>query len=559
MPKLIECVPNFSEGRDESVISRIAAEITAVGGVTLLGVDPGKDTNRTVVTFVGEPEPVLEAAFRSAAKAAELVRMTAHKGAHPRMGATDVIPVIPVSGVTMEECVAYAKRLGSRIGEELGIPVFLYAEAAQRPDRSRLPDIRAGEYEGLAEKLKRPDFKPDFGPAVFNPESGATAVGARDFMIAYNVNLNTKDAKPAREIAMNIRESGRIKRGKDGKPVTDGNGNPERVPGKLQFCQAGGWTMDLFGYAQVTMNLHNFHVTGLHHAFDAVADEADKLGLRATGSELVGLVPLEAMLDAGAHYLRKQGKCAGAPEPELVHTAILSLGMNDTYPFKPEERIIEYAVAGKNPKRLAGMTLTQFADELSSDSPAPGGGSVAALAGALSAGLSAMVASLTYGKKEFSRRKKIMEDAALRGQELKKQFVDLVDRDTEAFNAVLAAMRLPKKTDAEKSARDQAIEDAYKLAASVPMETLRLAEQASSLALLLAQKGIESALSDAAVASLQAGAAAEGAWMNVAVNLQSIKDAAFASSMRKKSGQALEEVRKTVKRTQRLAQKRLGS
>ena len=400
MKPIIECVPNFSEGRNQDSIRQIAAEITSVEGIRLLGVDVGVDTNRTVVSFVGPPQEVVEAAFRAIRKAAQLIDMAVHKGAHPRMGATDVCPLVPVSGITKEECVAHARALAKRVGSELGIPVYLYGYAASRPERTSLPDIREGEYEALPLKMKMPGFVPDEGPASFNPQAGATVIGVRDFMLAYNVNLNTTDATLAKEIAMNIRESGRAKRDAQGAIVKDAQGTTVKVPGRLVSCQADGWYIAQHGCAQITMNLHNYRAVGLHTAFDAVGEEAARLGLRATGSELIGLVPKQAILDAGAHYLRKQGKTAGVPEESLIHCAVRSLGLNEVTEFTPEEKIVEYAVADKR-KRLVDMSVKGFVNELSSGSPAPGGGSVAALSGALSAGLASMVANLTYGRKGY--------------------------------------------------------------------------------------------------------------------------------------------------------------
>jgi glutamate formiminotransferase / formiminotetrahydrofolate cyclodeaminase len=558
MQKIVECVPNFSEGRDPSVIRQITSEIESVEGVRLLDVSPGIDTNRTVVTFAGEPDAAVEAAFRAIRKAASLIRMTGHRGAHPRMGATDVCPFIPVSGVTMEDCVECAKRLGARVGGELGIPVYLYGEAATLPDRVRLPDIRAGEYEGLAEKMKRPDFRPDFGPAEFNPVSGATAVGARDFMLAYNVNLNTTDARFAKEIAATLRESGRARRDREGRIVKDEGGNAVMAPGRLKFCQAGGWFMEAFGCAQVTMNLHRYRVTGLHTAFDAVCEEAVKLGLRVTGSELVGLAPLGAVLDAGRHYLGRQGKCTGIPEPAVVHAAVHSLGLGETAPFKPEERIVEYCL-GNRTGRLAGLEVGRFVDELSSDSPAPGGGSVSALSAALSAALCAMVANLTFGKKESKRRNALMEEIAVKAQILKARFVELVDEDTAAFNSVMAAMRLPKITEAEKTTRDAALQEAAKRAALAPFETLERAAELTGLADTLIRRGNPNAASDAGTASAQALAAAEGAWLNVAINLPMIRDTAFTGDLRSRADAALDRVRKGARRNARLLLKRLAA
>lgn len=362
MEQIIECVPNFSEGTDKKIINQITSEITSTEGVYLLDVDPGKDTNRTVVTFVGAPDEVIEAAFKAIKKAADLINMAVHKGAHPRMGATDVCPLIPVSGITIEECVTYAKKLGRRVGNELKIPVYFYGNAATRPDRFRLPDIREGEYEALPEKLKDADFKPDAGPAVFNASTGATAMGVRGFMLAYNVNLNTKDVFLVKEIAMNIRESGRALRDKNGEIIRDKDRKAKMLPGKLEFCQAGGWYIEEYGYAQVTMNLHNYEVTGLHTAYDAVCEEADKFGLWVTGSELIGVAPKQALIDAGIHYLIKDGRNRDVSEETIIQTAIQFLGLNDTTPFKPEEKIIEYAIQAKK-RDLVNLSIQGFVNE----------------------------------------------------------------------------------------------------------------------------------------------------------------------------------------------------
>ena len=557
MQKIMECVPNFSEGRDASVISQITSEIGSVEGVKLLDVSSGKDTHRTVVTFAGSPDAAAEAAFRAIRRAGQLINMAVHHGAHPRMGATDVCPFIPVSGITMEECVEHAKRLAARVGEELGIPVYLYGMAATRPDRRRLPDIRTGEYEALAEKMTRPDFQPDYGPAEFNPSAGATVVGVRDFMLAYNVNLNTRDAKLAKEIAMTLRESGKAKRDRKGEIVRDEGGNAVQIPGKLAFCQAGGWFMDTFGYAQVTMNLHNYRVTGLHTAFEAVCEEAAGLGLRVTGSELIGLAPLQAVLDAGEHFLRKQGKNVGIPEADVVRTAIHSLGLGETSPFKPEERIIEYCLREKT-NRLVDVPVLQFVDALSSESPAPGGGSASALSGALAAALCSMVANLTFGRRETRRYNPLMEEVSVEAQALKTKFAELVDRDSEAFNAYIAATRMPRKTEEERRSRDMAVTAAAHQTTLVPFETLELIPAVLVLAETVSRKGNVNAVSDAAVAAIQAEAAAEGAWMNVLINLPMVNDPPFADDIRNKSEAIIERVRKMKKHVLRVVRRRLA-
>jgi glutamate formiminotransferase/formiminotetrahydrofolate cyclodeaminase len=431
--KLIECVPNFSEGRDRAVIDAITGEISDTDGAVLLDVDPGAATNRTVVTFAGPPDAAVEAAFRAIRKAAELIDMSKHSGEHARMGATDVCPFVPMQGATMEDCVELAERLGQRVGEELGIPVYLYGHAARKPERTRLPDIRQGEYEALSEKLKDPAFAPDFGRASFNERSGATAIGAREFLIAWNLNLNTRQRKLANKVAAELRETGKPRRSEQGKFVRDADGKVQRVPGRFTELQGGGWYIEEYGRAQISFNLMNYKVTGIHQVFDAACEEAAKVGVRITGSELVGLIPLEAILAAGDHYLARQGQTTGVTEAERVHAAVLSLGLAELAPFDPLEKIIEYRYRGA-PQGLKAMSLTAFADELSSDSPAPGGGSVAALCGSLSAALSSMVAALTWSKKGMEESRPAMQEIGVRAQALKDWFVDAVDLDTEAFN-----------------------------------------------------------------------------------------------------------------------------
>jgi len=554
--KLVECVPNFSEGRDMAVIDKITGEIESIEGVKLLDVDPGKDTNRTVVTLIGSPDAVVEAAFKAIARAAELIDMSKHTGAHARMGATDVCPFVPVSSVTMEECAELARRLGARVGEELEIPVYLYEHAASQPERRNLANIRAGEYEGLPEKLKRPEWKPDFGPARFNAKAGATVIGAREFLIAYNVNLNTRDTKTAREIAFAIREKGRLKRDADGQVVRDDKGKALHEHGIFKACKAVGWYMEDFGRAQVSINLVDYKITPPHLVFDECCRIADGLGARVTGSELVGLIPLEAMLIAGRYYLEKQGKTKGVPESELIHTAVLSMGLGDLYPFEPEKKIIEYQF--DRGELLTGMRIDDFTDLLSTDAPAPGGGSVAALCGALSGALSSMVGALTHGKKGYEESFGEMEEAGIEGQRLKEQFLADVDRDTAAFNRVMDAMRMPKKTDEDQAARAAAIEEATKEATLVPLEVLRRSLEAAKLARRVVEKGNRNSISDAGVAALAARTAAEGAYLNVRINLPGIEDASF----RKKTLSEAEEIRSEVvlhtEETVRLAEKGTG-
>ncbi|HAD82695.1 MAG: glutamate formimidoyltransferase [Candidatus Edwardsbacteria bacterium RIFOXYD12_FULL_50_11] len=528
MTKLVECVPNFSEGRDRKIIDAIADAVRSVSDVKLLDVDPGADTNRTVYTFVGTPEGVKEAAFQAAKKAHELIDMSTHSGAHPRMGAMDVCPFVPVSGVTMDDCVQIARDLGKRLGEELEIPVYLYEFAAASPERQSLADIRTGEYEALEEKLKDPKWKPDFGPAKFKHKWGASVVGAREFLIAYNVNVNTKDKKLANEIALNIREGGRAKKDASGKIVKDEKGNSVKIPGRLKAVRAIGWYIDQYRQAQVSINLINYNTTPLHVVFETAREEAEKLGLIVTGSELVGLVPLKPMLDAGKFYLKKQGKSAGAPEKELVEIAVRSLGLDQLSEFDPAKKIVEYNFL--KPAPLMSLTARDFVDEVSSESPAPGGGSVAALAGSLCAALSAMVANLTVGKPGYEKVWKELSDLAQQGQEIKDQLAKAVDEDTNAFNHLMEAMRLPKTTPEQKATREAAMEDGYKKAAAVPLQTAQTCLEAMKISLIAAQKGNANSASDAGVAALMARAGVEGAVLNVLINLGSIKDQAFKDS-----------------------------
>ncbi len=541
--KLIECVPNFSEGRDQAVIDEITSEISATPGAVLLDVDPGAATNRTVVTLAGPPEAAEEAAFRAIRRASQLIDMSRHSGEHARMGATDVCPFVPMQGTTMEDCIRSAQQLGRRLGEELGLPIYLYGDAAARPERKRLPDIRKGEYEALPEKMLDPDFAPDFGPAEFNSRSGATAVGAREFLIAWNLNLNTRERKLANKIAAELRETGKIKRDSNRKIVRDAQGKALRDPGRFKELQGGGWYIEEYGRAQLTFNLMNYKITSLHAVFDACCEEAAKLGVRVTGSELVGLVPLHAVLEAGEHYLKKQGRTSGVPEKERIHTAVLSLGLNDLTPFDPWDNIIEYRYQGK-PSGLQGMQLTEFADELSSDSPAPGGGSVAALCGSLSAALSSMVAALTWSKKGMEDSRPAMGELGRQGQRLKDEFMRAVDRDTDAFNEVLAARRLPKKTDEEQTERLAAMERANQFATQVPLDVLGQSVEALELANQVAKRGNPNSASDAGVAGACALAAAEGAALNVRINLPSVTEQDVAGRFATKQKDLLDRARK---------------
>lgn len=559
MEKIVECVPNFSEGRDMNVINQITREIEEVEGVTLLDVDPGEATNRTVVTFVGSPEAVKEAAFRAIKKAAELIDMRKHKGEHPRIGATDVVPFVPVSGVTMEDCVKIAHELAKRVGEELKIPVYMYEYAATRPERQSLANIRKGEYEALPEKLKDPEWKPDYGPAEFNDwvaKTGATVIGAREFLIAYNVNLNTRSKKLAHEIALNIREKGRLKRDANGKPVVNEKGEKVRIPGKLKAVRAIGWYIEEYGFAQVSINLINYKITPLHKVFETCVEEAEKLGLRVTGSEIVGLVPKQAIIEAGKYFLEKQGRSTAVPEEELIHTAILSLGLSQVAEFVPEEKIIELKLE-KERKRLWKMRVRDFVNEVSSESPAPGGGSVAALSGSLSAALSSMVSNLTFGKKGFESVYQKMKEVGEKAQKLKDDYLSLIDRDSDAFNAVMAAMKLPKKTDEEKVARQKAIEEATKQATLIPLETLKKTLQLVELAAEVADHGNPNSLSDATVAAIMAEAAARGAYLNVLINLPGIEDGEFKEKVLKEAEEVLIRTKELVSAVEEKSLQRL--
>lgn len=521
---IIECVPNFSEGRNMDIIKQITDEVEKVEGATLLDVDPGKATNRTVVTFVGNPESVIEAAYQAIKKAGELIDMRAHTGEHPRMGATDVCPLIPISGITMEETVQFAQKLGQRVGEELGIPVYLYEYAAGADYRRNLADIRSGEYEGIADKITKADWKPDYGPAQFNAKSGNTAIGVREFLIAYNVNLNTTSTRRANAVAFDVREKGRTKKDEKGKPAKDANGELIWEPGLLKNVKGIGWYIEEYGIAQISMNLTNMNVTPLHVAFDTVCERATARGLRVTGSELVGLVPLQAMVEAGKYFLRKQQRSVGVGDAELVRIAIKSMGLDELAPFDPQKKIIEYAMQDASAKKLVGMTLDKFALETASESPAPGGGSIAAYCGALGAALSTMVANLSSHKKGWDERWEEFSNYAEQGQDMVKEMLHLVDEDTNAFNQIMAAFGLPKGNDAEKTARKAAIEAATINAIKVPYRTMELAYQSFDLAKAMAEIGNPNSVSDAGVGALCARAAVKGAYLNVIINAQDLKD-----------------------------------
>ena len=562
MEKLIECVPNFSEGRDLEVIRQITDAIQSVDGIALLDVDPGASTNRTVVTFVGAPEAAVEAAFLGIRKAAELIDMRKHKGAHPRMGATDVCPFIPVANVSWEEAIACANQLGKRVGDELQIPVYLYEKAARSPDRSNLSIIRAGEYEAFSDKIKQPEWKPDFGPAVFNAKSGATAIGAREFLVAYNVNLNTKAIRRATSVAFDVRENGRVKTEDgtpSGKPVLDANGEPMRVPGMLKHIKAIGWYVEEYGIAQVSMNLTNIEETPLHAAFDACAESAAKRGLRATGSEVVGLLPKKCLVDAGRYFLRKQQWSEGASEEDLIDIAIRSMGLNELKPFDPKEKIIELkmeATAGR--KSLVAMNLRQFCNETLRDSPAPGGGSVAALLGALGASLGGMVANLSAGKRGWEDKLEFFSRWAVQAQELKDEFLFLVDEDTAAFNQVMDAFALPKDTAEEKTARTAAIQVANKYAAEIPLRVMEKALTSYPLLAEMAEKGNPASVSDIGVGLLALRACLEGAGMNVRINLAGLKDEKAKSTLQKRVQEIRTESDSRFKAANDIVENKLG-
>jgi len=536
MQELIECVPNFSEGRDENIIRQITDAIKSTDGVSLLDVDPGATTNRTVVTLVGTPDAAIEAAFRGIKKAAELIDMRKHKGAHPRMGATDVCPFIPVSGVTWEEAIECAKKLGKRVGDELGIPVYLYEKAAKEKSRSNLAVVRAGEYEGFAEKIKKPEWKPDFGPAKFNEKAGATAIGAREFLVAYNVNLNTKSVRRANSIAFDVREQGRFKT-EDGTPsgkkVLDEKGEPVRIPGMLKHVKAIGWFVKEYGIAQVSMNLTDIDETPLHVAFDACVESAIQRGLRVTGSEIVGMVPKKCLTDAGRYFLRKQKWSEGASEEELIDIAVRSMGLSELKPFDPKEKVIELKIESDS-KSPVTMNLREFCNETLSDSPAPGGGSVAALMGALGASLGGMVANLSAGKRGWDDKLQYFSDWAVKAQKLKDELLALVDEDTNAFNKVMDAFGLPKGSEEEKRARAAAVESATKYAAEIPLKVMETAAKSYELLAEMAEKGNPASVSDVGVGALATRACVDGAALNVRINLGQLKDEKFKTALHEK-------------------------
>src|SRR5205809_7613904 len=561
MQKLIECVPNFSEGRDLDVIRQITGAIESMDGVALLDVDPGATTTRTVVTFVGSPEGAVEAACRGIQKAAEVIDMRKHKGAHPRMGATDVCPFVPVSNVSWEEAIACAHQLARRVGDELNIPVYLYEKAAKDKSRSNLSVIRAGEYEGFVEKIRDPAWKPDFGPSVFNERSGATAIGVRDFLVAYNVNLNTKAVRRANAVAFDVRENGRIKTEDgtpSGKPVLDAKGEPVRIAGMLKHVKAIGWYVEEYGIDQVSMHLTNIEETPLHAAFDACAEAASKRGLRATGSEIVGMVPKKCLMDAGRYFLRKQKWSEGAAEEELIDIAIRSMGLSELKSFDPKEKVIEFKIESATKKSLLKMNLRQFCNETLSDSPAPGGGSVAALMGALGASLGGMVANLSAGKRGWDDKLKYFSDWAVKAQQLKDELLFLVDEDTAAFNKVMAAFALPKESLEEKAARTAAIQSANKYAAEIPLRVMETAAKSYPLLADTAENGNPASISDVGVGLLAVHACIGGAAMNVRINLAGLKDEKFKSTLQKKIQQISAESDSRFKEINQIVESKLG-
>jgi glutamate formiminotransferase/formiminotetrahydrofolate cyclodeaminase len=562
MGKLIECVPNFSEGCDQNVIRQITDTIESVNSVSLLDVDPGSSTNRTVVTFVGDPEAAVEAAFRAIKKAAELIDMRKHKGAHPRMGATDVCPFIPVSDVSWEEAIECANRLGKRVGDELQIPVYLYERAAKDKSRSNLSVIRAGEYEGFFEKIKQPEWKPDFGPAVFNEKSGGTVIGVRDFLVAYNVNLNTKSVRRANSVAFDVREQGRVKT-EDGtpwkKPMLDASGEPVRIPGMLKHVKAIGWFVKEYGIAQVSMNLTNIEKTPLHVAFDACCESAANRGLRVTGSEIVGMVPKKCLVDAGRYFLRKQRWSEGASEEELIDIAIRSMGLSELKPFDPKEKVIEFKIeSAETKKSLVKMNLREFCNETLSDSPAPGGGSVAALMGALGASLGGMVANLSAGKRGWDDKLEYFSNWAVKAQQLKDELLSLVDEDTAAFNKVMDAFGLPKESAEDKASRSKAVEQATKYAAEVPLKVMETASKSYALLAKMAERGNPASISDVGVGALATRSCIEGAALNVRINLVQLKDEKFKAALADKLQKISADSMTQFKEISQLVESKLG-
>lgn len=563
--RIVECVPNFSEGRDKHVIAQITEAIEAAGGVKLLDVDPGEATNRTVVTFVGSPEAVVEAAFQGVKRAAELIDMRKHKGAHPRMGATDVLPLIPIAGITLEECAALSRKLAERIADELHIPTYCYEAAAFTPERRNLAVCRAGEYEALPEKLAHKESAPDFGARPYDEgvaRTGATTVGARDFLIAVNFNLNTTSTRRANAIAFDVREKGRPVR--EGNPITgkivkDAEGNPVMQPGTLKATKAIGWFIEEYGIAQVSMNITNISTTPLHVAFDEVCRKADARGVRVTGTEIVGLVPKRALVEAGKYFLRKQHRSVGISEQEIVRIAIKSMGLDDLKPFHPEEKVIEYLLeADERRKRLVDMTCTGFAEETASESPAPGGGSISAYMGALGAALGTMVANLSSHKAGWDDRWEEFSDWAERGQALLTELLHLVDEDTDAFNRIMNVFAMPKSTDEEKAARSAALQEATLYATQVPLRTMRTAVRIVDVVRAMAAEGNPNSVSDAGVGALAARSAVLGARLNVKINAAGLKDRAVADALVAEAEQLAAEAERLEKEVLTIVEQKIG-
>jgi len=525
MQQIIECVPNFSEGNDLNIIKQITDQIESVEGVRLLNVDPGKATNRTVVTLVGNPEAVIEAAFLAIKKAGELIDMSKHKGEHPRMGATDVCPLIPIANISMEETAKYAQQLAERVGNELHIPVYLYEAAQPNKSRDNLSVIRAGEYEGFFKKIKQPEWKPDFGPAEFDAKRGGTVIGARDFLVAYNINLNTTSTRRANAIAFDVREAGRN---------VEENGKKVNKPGTLKSVKAIGWYIEEYGVAQISMNLTNINTVPVHIAFDEVCKKADARGIRVTGSELVGLVPLKSLTDAGKYFLQKQKRSIGVSDKELIKIAVKSMGLDELGPFKPEERVIEYLLKNNADSKLVNMTLADFANETSSESPAPGGGSIAAYVGALGVSLATMVANLSSHKKGWDERWEEFGNWAEKGEKIKNELVNLVDADTKAFNKIMEAFGLPKSTDEEKLARTNAIQEATKFAIEIPFQVMMASYNSMEVIKAMAEIGNPNSVSDAGVGALCARSAVMGAFMNVRINTNGYNDKVYVAETLKR-------------------------
>ncbi len=550
MAKIIECVPNFSEGRDMNIIKQITNAIESVEGVQLLNVDPGKATNRTVVTFVGNETNVVEAAYRAIEKASELIDMSKHKGEHPRFGATDVCPFIPIANATMDDCTQCAKSLGERVGKNLKIPVYLYEYAASAPHRKNLASVRAGEYEGIAQKIKLKDWKPDFGEARWNEKTGNIAIGARDFLVAYNVNLNTTSVRRANSVAFDVREQGRKVKNEKGEDVTQ--------PGTCKSVKGIGWFIQEYGVAQVSMNLTNIHVTPVHIAFDECVKSAHNRGMRVTGSELIGLIPLQAMLNAGKYFLQKQQRSTGVSETELIKIAVKSMGLDELTPFEPRKRIIEYLLQDSASSPLVSMNLRNFADETASESPAPGGGSIAAYLGALGVSLGTMVANLSSHKKGWDDRWKEFSDCAEKGQQLKDELLMLVDEDTRAFNKIMDAFALPKTTDDEKVLRTAAIQNATKNAIEVPFKVMELSLKSFDVIKVMAETGNPNSVSDAGVGALCARSAVYGAWLNVKINATGYKDKKYTSRKLKKGKAILDKAKEMERKVLALVERKIS-